>query len=121
MPSFSFFSPRKTDMSNTSANIPSFSRSDIQLLVSGYSRGGLHLWGQVGLFTQVLGLGPMNDKSTAVVAWELSELMGHVVCVVDPCSAAPWYLRIVLTPDFIFLGLHWAGSNSPGTYHLISL
>ncbi|GLI77834.1 hypothetical protein PoHVEF18_006129 [Penicillium ochrochloron] len=104
-------------MSEATANIPpSFSRADIQLLVSGYSRGSLHQWGQVGLFSQVLGLVPnynYTDKSIAVVAWELTELMGHVVCVVDPCSATPWFLRIVLTPDFVFLGLHWAGTDAP--------
>lgn len=113
-PSFSKF----IEMSDATANIPpSFSRADIQLLVSGYSRGGLHQWGQVGLFSQVLGPVPnynYTDKSIAVVAWELTELMGHVVCVVDPCSATPWFLRIVLTPDFVFLGLHWAGTDAPG-------
>lgn len=43
---------------------------------------------------------------------------GHLVCVIDPCSA-PLFLRIVLTPDFVFLGLHWADSNLPGMYYLI--
>ncbi|KAF3400152.1 hypothetical protein F1880_008131 [Penicillium rolfsii] len=110
---------------STPVNIPPFfSRADIQLLVSAYSRGSLYQWGQVGLFSRVLGLVPNNnDKSIAVVAWELSKLMGHVVCVVDPCSAAPWFLRIVLTPDFVFLGLHWAGTDSPVTlgeyYHFL--
>jgi hypothetical protein len=108
-------------MSNAFANVPAFSRSDIQLLVSGYSRSGLHQWGQIGLFTQALGLGPINDKSISVVAWELSELMAHVVCVIDPCSASPWFLRMVLTPDFIFLGLHWAGSDAPGMSSTLAL
>lgn len=94
--------------------VPAFSRSDIQLLVGGYSKVGFRQWGQIEVFSRVLGLGPMNDKSIAVVAWELSELEGHVVCVVDPCSATPWYLHIVLMRDFVFLGLHWAGSDSPG-------
>ncbi|KAJ5895873.1 uncharacterized protein N7473_005272, partial [Penicillium subrubescens] len=86
--------------------------------------GGLHQWGRVGLFSRMLGLVPNynhTDKSIAVVAWELTELMGHVVCVVDPCSATPWFLRIVLMPDFLFLGLHWAGTDVPvsslGTYY----
>lgn len=101
-------------MCTSFSNVRFFSRADIQLLVSGYSRDGIHLWGQISLYIQVLGLASMNDPSIVVVAWELSELIACVVCVVDPCSAAPWYLRMVLTPDFIFLGLHWAGSNTPG-------
>lgn len=101
-------------MSDASTNVPSFSRSDIRLLVSGYTRVGLRQWGQIEIFAQVLGQGPMNDRSLAVIAWELDELTGHVVCVVDPCSTAPWFLRIVITPDFVFLGLYWAGVDSIG-------
>ncbi|CEJ59653.1 hypothetical protein PMG11_08269 [Penicillium brasilianum] len=99
-------------MSDASTNVPSFSRSDIRLLVSGYTRVGLRQWGQIEIFAQVLGQGPMNDRSLAVIAWELNELTGNVVCVVDPCSTAPWFLRVVITPDFVFLGLYWAGVDS---------
>ncbi|KAJ5368048.1 uncharacterized protein N7496_007808 [Penicillium cataractarum] len=95
--------------------VPAFSRSDIQLLVGGYSKVGFRQWGQIDVFSRVLGLGPMYDKSIAVVAWYLSELEGHVACVVDPFSDTPWYLRIVLMRDFVFLGLHWAGSDSPAS------
>jgi hypothetical protein len=105
-------------MSDASANVPSFSRVDIQLLVGRYTRLGLRQWGKIEIFTQVLGLGPMDDRSIAVIAWELNELTGHVVCVVDPCSTAPWFLRIVLMPDFVFLGLYWAGIDSIGTFSL---
>jgi hypothetical protein len=38
--------------------------------------------------------------------------MGHAPWVVVPCYASPWFLRMIGTLRFHFLGLHWASSNA---------
>jgi len=62
----------------------------------------------------VLGLGPGHEPLIITPCWNLNEFMGHLVCVIDPDSS--WIPRIILAPDYIWLGLHWDGSNCRGEF-----
>ncbi|KAJ5179314.1 hypothetical protein N7492_002524 [Penicillium capsulatum] len=80
--------------------------------------------GQQDLLEQVLwGSTNHNDPSLVVLAWELTCFVAQLVCVVDPASPQPWLLRIELAPDYIRLGLTWAGPDSavPVAWHLFSV
>ncbi|KAJ5146503.1 Protein of unknown function DUF3468 [Penicillium bovifimosum] len=53
-----------------------------------------------------------------VLAWELSGLHTNLVVVVAPGTKNAWILRVVLTPEFLWFRLHWAGWPYPGKYQL---
>ncbi|KAJ5142868.1 uncharacterized protein N7515_001655 [Penicillium bovifimosum] len=48
-----------------------------------------------------------------VLSWELSGLCSNLVVVVAPGTENSWILRVVLTPEFLWFGLHWAGWSYP--------
>lgn len=87
-------------------NIRMFTRAQIQCLASGYAPGQFTIWGQGEVFQEVLGQGPSDEPAILALAWDISELLGHLVCVVNPGSAQAWILRIILAPEFIWMGLH---------------
>lgn len=62
------------------------------------------------MFQDVLGRGPSDEPSILALAWDISELLGHLVCVVNPGSAQAWILRLVLAPECLWMGLHPAGA-----------
>lgn len=90
-------------------NICTFTRQQIQLLVSGSAHRQLTQWGDEEVLQDVLGRGPSHEPTIVVLAWDINELLGHLVCVIDPESPHAWILRIVLAPDFLWLGLHFHG------------
>ncbi|KAJ5123070.1 hypothetical protein N7448_009167 [Penicillium atrosanguineum] len=89
-----------------------FTRQQIHLLASGYDHGALFQWDCHDIIRGVLGLAPGHDPLIVALEWHLTELMGHLVCVIDPDSPHAWILRMILALDFIWLGMHWAGSDS---------
>lgn len=98
----------------TLLNISVFTRQQIQFLASGYTQGQLTQWGHEGVLQEVLGQGSSHEPAIIALAWDINELMGHLVCVIDPGSPHAWILRIVLAPDFIWLGLHFVGTECHG-------
>ncbi|EPS28501.1 hypothetical protein PDE_03447 [Penicillium oxalicum 114-2] len=90
----------------SSSNLRFLSRADVEQLVCRYPDVAPSFLGQTELFSQVLGQVASDEPSLVVVAWQVTELMAHLVCVVGPCTASPWYMRMVMTPDFLFLGMH---------------
>lgn len=83
-------------------------KADIHQLIRGYSPGELMSWGQLGLLEEALEL-RSGLPSIAVMDWRLDMLMAHLECVINPGTMRAWVLRVVLAPDFIWLGLHQAG------------
>lgn len=66
------------------------------------------------------GTGTRSRHLDRCAVLDLSELMGHLVCVIDPDSPHAWILRIVLVSDYIWLGMHWARSNYSGELSVLS-
>ncbi|KAJ5595459.1 uncharacterized protein N7459_001667 [Penicillium hispanicum] len=91
-------------------NVHGFTKPQIQALASGYANGNLIQWGQRGLIQDVLELDSSHDPAIVALAWDLNELLGHLVCIIGAGSPQAWILRILLAPEFIWLGLHWAGT-----------
>lgn len=89
-------------------NIRVFTRAQIQCLAGGYAPGQIITSGWDGVFQDVLGQGPSDEPAIVALAWDITELLGHLVCVVNPGSAQAWILRIILAPEFIWMGLHQA-------------
>ncbi|KAJ5368049.1 uncharacterized protein N7496_007809 [Penicillium cataractarum] len=86
----------------SASTIPSFAARDIQQLVSGYAQDNLQQWGHVGLFEYVLG----QDPYINAIHWAIDELAAQLVCVINANSTAPMILRIIVTPDFLWAGIH---------------
>ncbi|KAJ5542817.1 hypothetical protein N7461_008820 [Penicillium sp. DV-2018c] len=53
------------------------------------------------------------DPEMFVLFWELGELHANLIVVVAPGSQNAWILRVVLAPEFLWLGLHRAGLEHP--------
>ncbi|CEJ59654.1 hypothetical protein PMG11_08270 [Penicillium brasilianum] len=87
---------------SATATSPLIAGRDILLLVRGYARDNLQQWGQVGLLTQVLG----QDPHIHTIDWAIDELAAQLVCVINVNSPDALILRIIVTPDFIWLGFH---------------
>lgn len=84
-------------------------KADIHQLIRGYSPGEQMSWGQLDLMEEALEL-DSGFPSIPVMDWHVDNLMAHLVCVINPGSPWTWVLRVVLAPDFIWLGLHPAGT-----------
>jgi hypothetical protein len=96
-------------MSASASAAPIITTEDIQLLVSGYAHDSLQQWGEAGLPEQVLERGP----EIVIIGWELNELMGQLVGVVNPNSPQKWILWIIVTPEWLWLGLHAVQTSAP--------
>lgn len=97
-------------LGRATGNIRVFTPAQIQCLIRGYAPGQIITWGQDEVFQDVLGRQPSDESAILALTWDISELLGHLVCVVNPGSAQAWILRIILGPEFIWLGLHPAGT-----------
>jgi hypothetical protein len=106
--------PSSSPPSSSFPSFPSFSKGDLQVLAGVYQAGTLLKWDEMSLFDQLFADG--SEPEMFVLSMELSELHGNMVIVVAPGSQDAWILRIALAPEFIWLGLHWAGLPYPGKY-----
>jgi hypothetical protein len=102
-----FFPPQDphtplTMSASTTGTCPLIAGRDILLLVRGYARDNLEQWGHVGLLTQVFG----QDPHIHTIDWAIDELAAQLVCVVNANSPESLILRILVTPEFLWLGLH---------------
>ncbi|KAJ5474333.1 hypothetical protein N7475_003899 [Penicillium sp. IBT 31633x] len=88
-------------------NIAPFSKSGLQVIAGEYLAGCVLKWDEDSLFDQLFAAG-----------WELSELLCNMVIVVGPGSPEAFILRVVLAPEFVWFGLHWAGLPYPGKHQL---
>lgn len=87
---------------SASATSTTFAARDIQLLVGGYAQDNLQQWGHVGLLEHVLG----QDPYINAIDWAIDELAAQLVCVINANSTAPMILRIIVTSDFLWVGIH---------------
>ncbi|KAF3400151.1 hypothetical protein F1880_008130 [Penicillium rolfsii] len=83
---------------------------DISLLASGYCHDNLHQWREAGLLEQVLEQGPY----IIITHSSLGQLGAQLFCLVDPHGQQPWVLRILVTPEWLWLGLHAIQASAPG-------
>ncbi|KAJ5502635.1 hypothetical protein N7463_005509 [Penicillium fimorum] len=79
-----------------------FSKSGLQVLA-----GPLLKWDEMSLFDQLFAEG--FEPEMSVLTWELTELLCNMVIVVWPSFPQTYLLRVVLAPEFLWFGLHWAG------------
>lgn len=91
-----------------------FSKSGLQVLAGEYLAGSLLKWDEMSLFDHLFAAG--FEPEIRVLTWELSPLLCNMVMVVGPGSPEAVLLRVVLAPEFVWFGLHWAGLPSPGKY-----
>ncbi|KAJ5657508.1 uncharacterized protein N7484_001157 [Penicillium longicatenatum] len=64
-------------------------------------------WGESHLFQQLWGEDPQSNLAIIPLATNLSPLLAHLICAVSTGGLMPaWVLRMVLTPEFLWLGLH---------------
>ncbi|KAJ5824884.1 hypothetical protein N7447_007224 [Penicillium robsamsonii] len=91
-----------------------FSKSGLQVLAGEYLAGPLLKWDEMSLFDELFATG--SEPEMSVLTWELIELLCNMVIVVGPGSPQTYLLRVVLTPEFAWFGLHWAGMPHPGKY-----
>ncbi|KAJ5143398.1 uncharacterized protein N7515_002185 [Penicillium bovifimosum] len=90
---------------------PTFNKNDLLVLAGEYRAGTVLEWDPLRLLDELL-LGPATPEMF-VLAWEISMLHTNLVVVVAPGTENSWILRVVLTPEFLWLGLHWAGLPYP--------
>lgn len=95
-------------------NIRLFNQQQIEFLTSRYCHGGLTKWGNDEVFQGALGRDPGDEPAIIALAWEMNQCLGHIVCVIDPGSPRACILRIILAPDFLWLGLHFVGTECDG-------
>ncbi|KAJ9488574.1 hypothetical protein VN97_g4729 [Penicillium thymicola] len=91
--------------------MPPFSKSSLQILAGEYLAGPLLKWDEMSLFDQLFAAG--FEPEMSVLAWELTELLCNMVIVVGAGSPNAYLLRVVLAPEFAWLGLHRAGMPHP--------
>lgn len=92
-------------------NVPALSSSDIVQLVCRYARTNVPQMGQEGLLEHVLG---QDDFFVAVIDWQLSDLVMDIFCVIGAESShQPWVMRMVLTPDFLWISLYAVQPDCP--------
>ncbi|KAJ5542439.1 hypothetical protein N7535_004859, partial [Penicillium sp. DV-2018c] len=82
---------------------------DLRILAGEYRNGNILKWDDMSLFDNFFAEG--IEPELFVLFWKLVELHANLIVVVAPGSRNAWILRIVLTPEFLWLGLHWAGSE----------
>ncbi|KAJ5143350.1 uncharacterized protein N7515_002137 [Penicillium bovifimosum] len=92
-------------------SFPSFRKVDLQVLAGEYRPGTLFMWDQLCLFDELVWGAAAPEMF--VLAWELSGLHTNLVVVVAPGTENAWILRVMLTPEFLWFGLHWAGLPYP--------
>ncbi|KAJ5787592.1 hypothetical protein N7457_002582 [Penicillium paradoxum] len=88
-----------------------FSKSGLQVLAGEYLGGSFLKWDEMSLFDQLFGVG--FEPEMCVLTWELTELLCNLVIVVGPGLPDAFFLRVVLAPEFVWFGLHWAGLPNP--------
>ncbi|KAJ5542818.1 hypothetical protein N7535_005242 [Penicillium sp. DV-2018c] len=95
----------------SSPSFPPFSKGDLRVLAGEFRSGKILKWDDMSLFANFFAEG--IDPEMFVLFWELGELHANLIVVVAPGSQNAWILRVVLAPEFLWLGLHRAGLEHP--------
>ncbi|CAG7946478.1 unnamed protein product [Penicillium olsonii] len=105
----------------TLVNRVPFSKNGLQVLAGMYLGGLLLGWDQYGLFDSLFDTG--IDPEMCVLHWNFSALLSEMMLVINLGKANAFLLRLNMAPEYIWLGLHWAGTpeNVPISAYLSSL
>jgi hypothetical protein len=93
-----------------------FSKAGLQTLAATYQGGTAQQADEQGAFEYLLGNGP-RMPSMSVIKWDITMLLCNMVMIVDPGTPHALLLRVVLSPEFAWFGVHWAGLDQPSKYH----
>ncbi|KAJ6088572.1 hypothetical protein N7486_009833 [Penicillium sp. IBT 16267x] len=100
----SFVTPASCD-----ADRPPITKAGLQLLAARYTTGQYeaHAWGQTHLLNEFWGVEPENATIITPLATSFAPLLAQLICAISAGGLTPaWVLRIVLTPEFLWMGLH---------------
>jgi hypothetical protein len=95
----------------------SFTKAGLQTLAATYEGGPAQQSDEHGAFEYLLGNGP-HQPAISVIKWELTMMLCNLIMVVDPGTPNALLLRVILTPEFAWFGVHWAGAEQFGEYTL---
>ncbi|CAG8213291.1 unnamed protein product [Penicillium salamii] len=106
---------------DTLVNRVPFSKNGLQVLAGMYLGGLLLRWDQYGLFNSLFDAGV--DLDMFVLRWDFSTLLGEMLLVINPGKANAFLLRLNMASEYLWLGIHWAGTPEtvPISAYLTSL
>ncbi|CAG7959000.1 unnamed protein product [Penicillium salamii] len=96
---------------DTLVNRVPFSKNGLQVLAGMYLGGLLLRWDQYDLFNSLFDAGV--DLDMFLLRWDFSTLLGEMLLVINPGKANTFLLRLNMAPEYLWLGLHWAGTPEP--------
>ncbi|OGE48666.1 hypothetical protein PENARI_c027G10934 [Penicillium arizonense] len=88
----------------------SFTKAGLQTLATTYEGGPAQQSDEHGAFEYLLGNGP-TQPAMAVIKWDITMMLCNLIMVVDPGTPNALLLRVILTPEFAWFGVHWAGAE----------
>jgi hypothetical protein len=94
-------------------SMSSFTKAGLQTLANTYEGGSAQQSDEHGAFEYLLGNGP-QQPAMAVIKWEITMMLCNLIMVVDPGTPNALLLRVILTPEFAWFGVHWAGAEQSG-------
>lgn len=95
----------------------SFTKAGLQTLATTYQGGPAQQSDEHGAFEYLLGNGT-HQPAISVIKWEITMMLCNLIMVVDPGTPNALLLRVILTPEFAWFGVHWAGAEQSGEYTL---
>ncbi|KAJ5323164.1 hypothetical protein N7452_011453 [Penicillium brevicompactum] len=90
----------------TAAGVP-FSLNDLQVLAGEYLGGPSQGWDPQNAFGHLFGSG--LDPKMFVLRAHLTALLGEIILVVNPGTPDACILRLNVAPEYLWVGIHWAG------------
>ena len=97
-----------------------FSKNGLQVLAIMYLGGLLLRWDQHGVFEVLFGSGSVEPEMF-VLKWDLTSLLSEIIFVLNPGTPDACILRLNMAPEYMWLGIHWAGTPQTGMYALTLL
>lgn len=95
-------------LSSDAGHLPILTKAGLRLLAARYLNGEFEArsWGKTQLLDEFWGEEP-TDATITPLATTFAPLLAQIICAISAGGPTPaWVLRVVLTPEFLWLGLH---------------
>ncbi|KAJ5889553.1 hypothetical protein N7504_010363 [Penicillium tannophilum] len=95
-------------LSSDAGRLPILTKAGLRLLAARYINGEFEArsWGKTQLLDEFWGEEP-TDATITPLATTFAPLLAQLICAISAGGPTPaWVLRVVLTPEFLWLGLH---------------